>query len=176
MTFARPVVRSCDYACIGPVLLFVLGAGFASPVFAEEWNLLINGQARHLGVPAGQHYNERNWGLGLQYDFIEPEKKWIPFVNASEFKDSNGNLSYYAGGGINRRFIPIEGASSFHIDIGAVGFLMHRKDFKDGRPFPGILPVASVGTDRLSLNITYIPKVEPKMVPLWFFQLKLGMF
>lgn len=39
---------------------------------------------------------------------------------------------------------------------------------------PGVLPVMSVGTNRLEFNITYIPKVEPKIVSLWLFQLKIG--
>ena len=61
---------------------------------------------------------------------------------------------------------------SWHIDAGAIGFLMIRKNFRDEKPFPGILPVFSVGTQRVSLNMTYIPKIEPKAVALVFFQLK----
>ncbi len=37
------------------------------------------------------------------------------------------------------------------------------------------LPALSVGTERVSMNITYIPKVDPKAVPLWFFQLKINL-
>jgi len=64
---------------------------------------------------------------------------------------------------------------SAHVDVGAVGFLMVRKDFKNGDPFPGVLPVLSVGTKNVAVNITYVPKVEPKAVPLWFFQLKISL-
>jgi hypothetical protein len=35
--------------------------------------------------------------------------------------------------------------------------------------------VLSVGTKNVALNITYVPKVEPKSVPLWFFQLKVSL-
>jgi hypothetical protein len=49
---------------------------------------------------------------------------------------------------------------------------MKRKGFKDGDLFPGILPAVSLGTPRVALNMTFIPKVDPKMVPLLFFQLK----
>lgn len=50
---------------------------------------------------------------------------------------------------------------------------MTRQDFNNGLPFPGILPAFSFGTDRIALNMTYIPKVYPKMVALAFFQLKI---
>jgi len=52
---------------------------------------------------------------------------------------------------------------------------MVRKDFKNGDPFPGVLPVLSVGTKNVALNITYVPKVEPKAEPLWFLQLKVSL-
>ena len=60
-----------------------------------------------------------------------------------------------------------------HLDIGAIGFLMTRKNYKNGYHLFGVLPEFSVGTKRVSVNMTYIPKVEPKMVALWFFQLKI---
>ncbi|RMG37845.1 MAG: hypothetical protein D6732_05870 [Methanobacteriota archaeon] len=49
---------------------------------------------------------------------------------------------------------------------------MVRKRFNHGMPFPGALPFTSFGTNRISINVTYIPKLIPDMVPLWFFQLK----
>jgi hypothetical protein len=112
----------------------------------------------------------------VQYDFNMTDSKWIPFVSASGFKDSNKNPSYYAGGGTLRRFAFGEEKNSLHLDAGVVAFLMTRKGYMDGNPFPGILPVVVIGTDRVALNITYIPKVDPKMVPIFFFQLKIGLF
>jgi len=161
-------------------MILVAAVLAASPAIAGEWSLLLNGKATHINVPPGRNYNERNWGLGVQYDFVErdkePDRKWIPFLNASEFQDSNRNLSYYAGGGIHRRFRPLSGSDTVHLDLGVVGFIMHRENFRNGRLFPGALPTASIGTDRVSVNITYIPKVDPKMVALWFFQLKVALF
>jgi hypothetical protein len=136
---------------------------------AGETNLLLNGKAIHLNTPAGKNLNEKNWGLGIQYDGDMVSKKWYPFATASGFKDSNENLSYYAGGGALRRFQ----GEKLHFDIGAIGFLMTRKDFKHDKPFLGVLPAFSVGGERFSVNMTYIPKVEPKSVALVFFQLKI---
>ena len=145
-----------------------------APVQANQWSLLVNGKAVHLEKPAGTDYNEANWGAGIQYDFHMTDSKWIPFVTASGFKDSNKNPSYYAGGGSLRRFTFGEANDSLHLDAGVVAFFMIRKDYHDGKPFPGILPVVAFGTNRVALNMTYIPKVDPKMVPILFFQLKIG--
>lgn len=164
------------------IATFVLFFIAAIPAQAGDVSLLINGKALHFNVPDGDSYNEENWGLGVQYDFdgsteqdvSEKHSNWITFLNASVFQDSNDNLSGYAGGGVMRRYRPFSN-EELHIDLGVVGFLMQRKDFHDGHLFPGVLPAASIGTDRIALNVTYIPKVDPKMVPLIFFQLKVGL-
>lgn len=140
----------------------------ATPAAADELSLLINGKAIHLGDSPSQNLNEKNWGLGLQYDWERANDKWRPFATVSEFRDSNKNTSYYAGGGALYRFQ----YDSVHVDVGGIAFLMTRKDYKNGDPFIGVLPALSVGTKNVALNITYVPKVEPKAVPLWFFQLK----
>jgi hypothetical protein len=152
-----------------------VAALMSAPAQADQWSLLINGKAIHLENPAGTDFNEDNWGAGLQYDFNMTKGKWVPFISASGFKDSNGNPSYYAGGGTVRRFFFGKEKNSVHLDAGVVAFLMIRKDYKNGDAFPGVLPVVSVGTDRVAVNITYIPKVDPKMVPIVFFQLKIGL-
>lgn len=152
-------------------LLAIAACLTTSVAAADELSLLINGKSIHLGSPAGSNLNEKNWGLGLQYDWERANDKWRPFATVSEFRDSNNNTSYYAGGGALYRFQ----FDSTHVDVGAIGFLMTRKEYKNGNPFPGVLPALSVGTKNVALNITYVPKVEPKSVPLWFFQLKISL-
>jgi hypothetical protein len=152
------------------VAALALGVGSAN---ADELHLLVNGKAFHIHPPEGSNFNERNWGWGLQYDYVTPNAKWMPFLQASGFKDSFRNWSYYAGGGLMRHLVPEAGTNDLRVDIGAIAFLMTRKDYKDDKPFFGILPALSVGTDRVALNVTYVPKVEPKMVALWFVQLKI---
>jgi hypothetical protein len=158
------------------VATMVCIAMLIEPAQADQWSLLLNGKAIHLDNPSGTNYNEKNWGAGIQYDFDMTQSKWIPFLTASGFKDSNSNPSYYAGGGTMRRFSFGQEKNSLHLDAGVVAFYMVRKGFMNGYPFPGVLPVLSFGTDRVAVNMTYIPKVEPKMVPLLFFQLKIGIF
>src|SRR5215467_1568779 len=140
------------------VLLALVASLTTRAVLADDLSLLVNGKALHLGAPDDKHLNEKNWGLGLQYDWDLKDSKWIPFATASGFIDSNKNPSYYAGGGALRRFE----YGGVHADLGAIGFFMVRKDFKHDRPFPGVLPVLSIGAGRVALNTTYIPKVEPK--------------
>lgn len=152
-----------------------IAALISAPAQADQWSLLLNGKAVHLEEQAGVDYNEENWGAGVQYDFDMTQRKWVPFITASGFKDSNENPSYYVGGGTVRRFFFGDEKSRLHLDAGLVGFLMVRKDFENGDPFPGVLPVVSFGTDRVAVNVTYIPKVDPKMVPIIFFQLKIGL-
>jgi hypothetical protein len=140
---------------------------------ADDLNLLINGHAHHINAPANTNYNERNTGAGFQYDFDNNGRYWTPFITASGFNDSNRNMSYYAGGGWIHEFEIAPDLDNLHVGVGVVAFLMTRKDFNDNQPFFGALPVATVGTDRAELNITYIPSVHPKFVALWFFQLKI---
>jgi hypothetical protein len=154
------------------MLLLTLTAGpMIGTAVAGEMSLLVNGKAVHINVPAGKNLNERNWGLGLQYDGDLINKKWVRYATVSGFSDSYKRPSYYAGGGAMRRF-QFDGT---HVDLGAIGFVMTRKGYKDNQPFLGVLPAFSVGTNRVSVNMTYIPKVDPKAVPLWFFQIKINL-
>ncbi len=139
------------------------------PLHAEGFSIVLNGASVHINPLPTQDFNEENWGLGFQYDFAAINKRWIPFISASGFQDSLDNTSYYAGGGVMRRLIK---SDNLNIDAGLIAFMMTREDYKDNDPFPGILPVFSIGNEKIALNITYIPKVHPKIVPVWFFQLK----
>jgi hypothetical protein len=172
--FEMTTVRS-RLRWLGVVIMACL-AMLTEAAQADQWSLLLNGKAIHLDKPAGTDYNEKNWGAGVQYDFDMTQSKWVPFLTASGFKDSNSNPSYYAGGGTMRRFAFGQEKNSLHLDAGVVAFFMIRKDFMNDKPFPGVLPVVSFGTERVALNMTFIPKVDPKMVPILFFQLKIGIF
>ncbi|GEM_PF-658655 len=142
--------------------------------YAKGYSLIINGKAFHKEQPKTGSFNEKNWGLGLQYDYSLYKKHWVPYLTVSGFKDSFKRNSFYAGGGMMRRFTVANRYRDLNFDGGVVAFFMTRKDHKNGRPFFGMLPAFSVGTDKVALNISYVPKVAPKLVPLWFIQLKLS--
>lgn len=151
-------------------LILAVSAVCGRAVNADELSLLVNGKAIHFNQ-GNRNYNESNWGAGIQYDWAPVSQNWIPFAMASGFKDSMNNPSYYAGGGMMRRYQ----FDNLHFEAGAVAFVMTREDYKDHKPFLGALPAFSMGTKQVALNMTYIPKVDPKMVPLVFFQLKINL-
>jgi hypothetical protein len=146
---------------------------FGIPANAREFSVLFNGKAIHLDSQPGITYNENNWGLGFQYDMEPVEETLVPFVTFSGFKDSNKNMSYYGGGGLLHRKQFDWGKTPMHFDAGVIVFLMKREGFQENHLFPGILPAFSLGTPRVAVNMTFIPKIDPKMVPLLFFQLKI---
>jgi hypothetical protein len=141
---------------------------------AGDLSLLVNGKSLHMNPPRDIEYNENNWGAGIQYDFESYGKRWVPFITASGFRDSFENPSYYTGAGLVRRIHFNHRIDGKHFDAGIIGFFMTREDYKDGNPFFGILPALSFGSRRYAVNMTYIPKVDPKMVALWFFQFKIS--
>jgi hypothetical protein len=150
---------------VGMILFFC----FSMPGIGDQLHVIINGKAIHL---KDGNYNEENWGIGFEYDFMEDqEAHWIPLITGSTFKDSNDDISNYLGGGIKRRFFFSDNSDGIHFDIGVTGFFMTRKDYHDGSPFFGALPFVSLGTKNIAINATYIPDVTPKDVPLLYFQL-----
>lgn len=155
------------------LVLLIIVLSYAAGVRADDLHVLVNGKAIHFDKQPNVNYNENNWGAGFQYDWGSKNDPWVPFVTASGFNDSNRNPSYYAGGGYLRRYYLSDSKTAWHADLGFVGFLMKRKDFKDGDLFPGVLPAFSIGSDKVALNLTYIPRVDPKMVPILFLQLKI---
>jgi hypothetical protein len=138
-------------------------------------HVIVNGKAIHFNEKPGIHYNENNWGGGFQYDMADKNAEVVPFITGSGFIDSNRNPSYYAGGGAMRRYYFNVGGTRLHADLGGVAFLMTRKGFRDGHLFLGVLPAFSVGGDKVAVNMTFIPQVDPKAVPLLFFQLKISL-
>jgi hypothetical protein len=146
----------------------------SAPSNADQLSILLNGKAMHVNSEPGTDYNERNWGGGFQYDYGTRTSRWVPFVTISGFIDSYQKQSYYAGGGMLRRFPISRKMDHLHFDAGVVGFAMTRKDINDGRPFIGALPVFSLGTDKMALNITYVPDVDKRLAELWFIQLKVS--
>lgn len=148
---------------------------------AQSTSLVLNGKAIHLN--SARDWNEANWGLGIEREF-DSYSRWVKVAMANGFLDSQDNASYMVGGGIKRRFRFPGVSESFHVDFGAVGFLMSRADVNNRAPFPGILPAMTVGTKRVALNVTYLPrtwadkatsitKVDPTVSGIVFLQLKL---
>ena len=152
----------------GLIVIVLFLFAFSDRVFADQLHLVVNGKSIH--TDNRRNWNENNYGLGFEYDF-KRRGDTIPLVTGSSFKDSNKQTSNYLGGGVKHRFQLDNNPDGLHVDVGVVGFVMTRHDFKNNDPFLGALPFVSFGNERLAVNATYIPKVSPKMVSLFYFQL-----
>jgi len=157
------------------ITLLLFAICFEDEAHAEGMSLLINGKSFHKEQPKGKRFNENNWGIGAQYELAPYKEKWRPYLTISGFQDSYKRNSFYAGGGMLRRFSLDKIKKGWHFDAGFIGFIMTRKDYHNRKPFLGALPAFSLGTEKVSINASYVPKVEPKMVPLWFLQLKISL-
>ena len=138
-----------------PFLAFLICVVFVSTADAADWDIVLNGRAVH--IDASRDWNESNWGLGFEREF-DPNARWVKVALGNGFRDSQDQMSYMAGAGIKRRFRLPALSPHAYLDVGAVGFMMTRKNVDDNRPFPGILPAISVGTRKFALNVTYIPR------------------
>lgn len=150
---------------------------------AASWDVVVNGKAFHIN--AERNWNEDNWGLGFEREF-GGHRRWVPFAVGNGFRDSMNHMSYMGGGGIKRRFRPGGWMGDLHLDVGLVGFVMQRRNIRDGNPFPGLLPVVSIGNRRVALNLTYLPgsavdsvtqsrRVDPNMDGVLFLQAKFSL-
>jgi len=144
-----------------------------------SWDVVLNGRSVH--IDATHQWNEDNWGLGFEREFAS-SSPWIKVALGNAFQDSMDNPSYMAGGGLKRRFHM--GSDDLYVDLGAIAFLMTRQNVNGNRPFPGLLPAATVGFKRVALNLTYLPESvvdrvtdsrrhDPSMKGVFFLQLKL---
>lgn len=99
-------------------------------------------------------YVEYPAGVGLGKGRYNKSGNWEG-IYAMGFRDSHGDPSYMVGYG----WVPTWniGKSEVKAGIGLTGFLMSRKDYFGGIPFPGVLPIASVGYKNLAVQAAYIP-------------------
>jgi hypothetical protein len=163
--------------CIAAV--FGLSTHNADAQSDSAWDVVLNGRSVHMN--AGEQWNEDNWGLGIEREF-KSASPWVKVALANGFKDSLGNPSYMAGGGLKRRFHVR--SDDFYVDLGGIAFMMTRDGVNGNAPFPGLLPAATVGFKRVALNLTYLPEAivdrvtnskvhDPSMEGVFFLQLKL---
>ena len=161
----------------------LLLAHVASPTAADQFSMIINGKSFHMG--SEYRWNEDNLGMGFEYDFAS-SSRWIKSGIVNGFRDSLDNMSYMAGVGLRRRFFETDRLAGLYFDAGLVAFLMTRQDVDDNQPFPGILPMITLGNRHVGLNLTYIPKmavrefahadeIDPNIKGVFFLQGKIAL-
>ncbi len=168
---------------IRTLIAAILLAHVASPVAADQLSMIINGKSFHMG--SDYRWNEDNYGIGFEYDFAN-SSRWIKSGIVNSFRDSLGNMSYMAGAGLRRRFFETDRLAGLFFDAGLVAFLMLRQDINENQPFPGILPIVTLGNRHVGLNLTYVPElavhgiahaneVDPNIKGVFFLQAKIAL-
>jgi hypothetical protein len=145
-------------------LLFTLVL-ISQTVLAEGSNsIILNGISKHIDVnddafPNG--LNEKNWGLGYEYNFEKaPDQSIEWLLNTGFYKDSLSSTAVYAGGA---GLIQIAQVAPVKLKIGIEGSGFYSSEYNQGRPFIALMPIFNIGTDRISINIAIIPKVSQFM-------------
>lgn len=151
------------------LLIIALTLPAYRPAIADELQVIISGTALHTG---SNNLNEKNYGLGLQYDF-NTHQRWIPLINMASLKDSNNKTSRYVGAGIKRRFKLLSDSQRLDFDVGVAGLIMTRSDYNDDEPFLGAIPFVSLSNDWGGINATYVSKFEEDMLSFWYLQFSL---
>lgn len=101
-------------------------------------------------------YVEWPWGFGLARS--RPDERGNQrIVYAMAFQDSNSKPTYMAGYRYMWEWRPFESAADLRIGAGYTLFLMSRSDTFGYVPFPGILPVGTIGYKRFALETAYVP-------------------
>ena len=125
----------------------------------------------HLPVAYSAEQRERYndipapaFGLGLGH-FLE-NGNWHGLY-AMGFRDSNSKASWMAG--YSYRWLWSAPRIDGYYGVGSTVFLMSREDYFGYKPFPGILPLITVGFRNLAIETAYVPggKGNGNILFLW---------
>lgn len=98
--------------------------------------------------------NEFNPGIGLRYR-RRLNASWDAFADAGFYRDSGRNTALLAGPGLFWK--PRGDASGWR--LGGALAVVHSDTYNRGRTFIAPFPVAAYEWGRVTLNVTFIPKV-----------------
>jgi palmitoyl transferase len=122
-----------------------------------NWDLLVSGYTWHLPYAYSpekrQQENSLTWGFGIGKTLVD-ERDNQRILYTLIISDSHYKPQYSAGYGWMARWKAYE---NIRVGAGYTAFIMARSDIHDYVPFPGVAPLASIGTNRFSLFGTFIP-------------------
>lgn len=98
-------------------------------------------------------YREDSWGIGYGRSHYD-ETGNLDSLYGMTFLDSHSKLQYVAGYAHQWMWGQQHG---WHTGLGYTAFFTARANIDNYLPFPGLLPMASVNYDQVSINATYIP-------------------
>jgi palmitoyl transferase len=122
--------------------------------------MILSGYARHgrdTYTPERiAELNENAWGLGFSKSIRTPKDN-EESLYALAISDSHFQPQFMAGY-LHQWMRPL--GSKYEAGVGVTALLISRTDYFSGVPFPGILPVASIGTRKSKLMAAYIPRIS----------------
>jgi palmitoyl transferase len=125
-----------------------------------ELSILLSGYARHgrnTYTPERiKELNELAWGMGFS-NSIRDKKDNEELIYGLAISDSHFKPQFMAGYAY-QWMKPL--GDQYEAGLGVTGLLISRTDYFSGVPFPGVLPLASIGTRKTKLMAAYIPRVS----------------
>jgi palmitoyl transferase len=126
-----------------------------------SWDVYLSGYAYHdretYSRDQLRKMNENTWGGGLgrtrRTESGNDESFYVVGI-----RDSNQHPQWMAGYAYQWMFPVIRDKAE--VGVGLTALLIRRHDWFDGRPFPALLPVASIGSINAQLIATYVPHLS----------------
>lgn len=174
VTNTEPVAINTPTAKPEAGMLATLSDEFQTGLKQGQWFVALNGLSQHFDVApsyAAQGINQRNWGLGLQYDLPRaPGRNWHWMFNGGGYHDSSNGTAVYLGGAW---MVDVIRRQPWQAQLGLQAGIFHSERYNGGRVFVALMPVANIGHDNVSLNIAVAPRI-PQIIDagVVFFQLK----
>ncbi|WP_200384776.1 lipid IV(A) palmitoyltransferase PagP [Rhodocyclus tenuis] len=98
-------------------------------------------------------YQEKPLGFGIGRGLYNEKGNWEGIYTMA-FQDSHFKPQYMAGYGWKTFWRPVD---DVRLGLGYTAFLMSRSDVFGYVPFPGVLPIASLGYKNLSVETAFMP-------------------
>jgi palmitoyl transferase len=125
------------------------------------WDLYLSGYAYHsrstYSSQRVQALNERAWGGGIGRT-MRNEQGDDESLYLIGFRDSKSQPHWMLG--YAYQWTRPLGDAGLEGSLGFTAALMRRRDWGDGWPVPVVLPVASLGTARAKLVMTFVPRLS----------------
>ncbi len=145
-------------ACDGMPDFVVFACNRAEQIWTEgSSDLYVTGWAWHnrasYSAETIRRFREAAWGGGYGRSLYDSDGNWHGLY-AMAFLDSHSNIQPMAGYGYQwiARYGP-----NFRLGAGYTLFMTARKDMLHYIPFPGALPIVSMGYKKADVYATYIP-------------------
>jgi palmitoyl transferase len=126
-----------------------------------RWDLYLSGYAHHnrnsYSEKSLRKLNEKAWGAGIGKTLRNGHgnDESLYFIG---LRDSRRHAQFMAG--YAYQWVHGFGADSgLEMGAGLTAAIIRRQGVLGGKPFPAILPVASIGTQSAKLMVTFIPHV-----------------